>query len=120
MVGLLSFGIFSVAVPAVARAEPISYNMYCTDLTGDSFYVTKPSQCSWGQIKFISTYDGKVAAKLDMYALQSHMKVNHEGLAKLYKECSGDVICQIGIAAVDTLVLRKVKLAYVWFKAIIG
>jgi hypothetical protein len=31
-----------------------------------------------------------------------------------------NIICQIGIAAIDTLILSKVKLAYVWFKAVLG
>ncbi len=119
VVSVLSIGLFSVAVPATAQAEPHTYVMECTSHSGSHLYVDKPSQCSWGLIKFISTYDGKVKGKLDMYMLQSGMRDHDDSLQKLYEKCSANVICQIGIAAIDTLILSKVKVAYVWFKAII-
>jgi hypothetical protein len=75
---------------------------------------------SYGLIKFISSYDGKVKGKLDMYALQTGMKLHDDSLQMLYEKCSANIICQLGIAAVDTIILSKVKVAYVWFKAIIG
>jgi hypothetical protein len=120
VVGLLSVGLFSLAVPGTASAEPVTYSMYCTSQTGRQFYVDKPSQCSYGVIQFISSYDGKVKGKLDMYALQTGMKVHDDSLQKLYEKCSANIICQLGIAAVDTIILSKVKVAYIWFKAIIG
>jgi len=120
VVSVLSIGLFTLAVPATAQAEPITYSMYCTSHTGTQFYVTKPSQCSYGVIQFISSYDAKVKGKLDMYALQTGMKLHDDSLQKLYEKCSANIICQIGIAAVDTVILRKVKIAYTWFKAIIG
>jgi hypothetical protein len=120
VVSVLSIGLFTLAVPGTANAEPVTYSMECTSHTGIHSYVTKPSQCSWGLIKFISSYDGKVKGKLDMYALQSGMKLHDDSLSKLYEKCSANIICQIGIAAVDTIILSKVKVAYVWFKAILG
>jgi hypothetical protein len=120
VVSVLSLGLFAVAVPATAQAEPVTYSMECTSQSGIHSYVTKPSQCSWGVIKFISSYDGKVKGKLDMYALQSGMKLHDDSLQKLYEKCSANIICQIGIAAIDTLILSKVKVAYVWFKAVLG
>jgi hypothetical protein len=120
VVSVLSIGLFSLAVPATANAEPHTYVMECTSLSGSHSYIDKPSQCSWGLIKFISSYDGKVKGKLDMYALQSGMKQHDDSLQKLYEKCSANIICQIGIAAVDTIILKKVKIAYNWFKAVLG
>jgi len=120
VVSVLSIGLFTLAVPGTAQAEPVTYSMECTSQTGIHSYVTKPSQCSYGVIKFISSYDGKVKGKLDMYALQTGMKLHDDSLQKLYDKCTANIICQIGIAAIDTYILSKVRLAYVWFKAIIG
>ena len=120
VVSVLSIGLFTLAVPGTANAEPVTYSMECTSQSGIHSYITKPSQCSYGVIKFISSYDGKVKGKLDMYALQTGMKLHGDSLQKLYEKCSANIICQIGVAAVDTIILKKVKIAYVWFKAIIG
>lgn len=120
VVSVLSIGLFTLAVPGTAQAEPVTYSMYCTSHSGTQFYVTKVSQCSYGVIQFISSYDAKVKGKLDMYGLQTGMKLHDDSLNKLYEKCSSHVICQILIAAVDTIILSKVKAAYIWFKAIIG
>jgi len=120
VVSVLSIGLFTLAVPGTANAAPVTYSMECTSQSGIHSYITKPSQCSYGVIKFISSYDGKVKGKLDMYALQTGMKLHGDSLQKLYQKCSASIICQLGIAAVDTIILKKVKIAYTWFKAIIG
>lgn len=120
LVGLMSIGVVTVAVPATAQAEPITYSMECTSQSGNHFYIDTPSECSYGLIKFISSYDGKVAGKLDMYALQTGMKDSNISLSEAYHKCSSNVWCQIVVAAVDTVILKKVKIAWTWFRGVIG
>ena len=126
LVGIVTIGTVAIAAPATAQAtqaapaDPHTYSLYCHSVGGSYFYVTTPSQCSWGVIQFISDYDGTVAGKLDMYWLQSHMKSNGASLTQLYNQCTSQIICGIFVAAVQTVILSKVKIAYIWFKGIIG
>ncbi|MGW3963438.1 hypothetical protein ACWED2_26725 [Amycolatopsis sp. NPDC005003] len=118
VVSVLSNGLFTFAVPGTANA--VTYGAESTSWSGLHSCVTKPSQCSYGVIKFISSHHGRVKGKLDGYALRAGTKLHGDNLQKLYETCSASTGWRTGVAAVDAIILKKVKAAYTWFKAVIG
>ena len=40
-------------------------------------------------------------------------------LQEVYTACSANVFCQIGIAAADAFILSKVRVLYLFFKALL-
>jgi hypothetical protein len=106
--------------PAIAHAEPHGYRMECLGYVGSGILspITDVAQRTGGLISFYDTYDNHQVGQLD--AVKMHQQTGpHTALQESYEECSANVYCQIGIAAVDAFILSMVKALYLLFKALL-
>ena len=99
-----------------AAAEPQGYWMWCRDGSGNVSSVTSPAQCSRGQVKFISLYDGSVAGSIDVEALELGID-RSATLAMAYNDCKRQVICNFVLGIAETYILSKLKVAFAGLKA---
>ena len=105
---------------AAALREPHSYYMWCRSPTGLISYPSDPKECRNGQIKFLDTYDGSVVGSLDMYKLEHSIVGKGKSWDEAYAACNAHVICGTILVIAYTFALSKVKLGYLWLKALIG
>ena len=114
---LLSVSLLSVVAAEPASAEPHSYYMHCRNQYGQTYYITKPSQCSWGLIQIYSTYDRHSVGHIDMYKIQS--RYTNSSLSALYRKCKANIICELAIVAAQAYVLGKIRWVYKWVRGLV-
>ena len=119
MAVLLAGGSLMVA-PGAAQAEPHTYRMECHDymLSGTTFGIDDPNLCKGGVIWFYDVSDNHIVGKFDVFKMKE-VTGPDTTLQDAYDACTKNVYCQIGVAAVDTLILSKVKLVWLGLKALI-
>lgn len=99
--------------------EPHSWNLWCRDIYGSVYYVSNPADCTRGNVKFISTYSGKVDATMDVGAL--YYKINRSySLNDAYNDCGRYIVCGLLRDAVSGFVLSKLKIAWIAIRRIKG
>jgi hypothetical protein len=108
------------SAPAVANAEPHTYRLECLDYVGSGLLspITDVSQCAGGLISFYDTYDNHLVGQIDAFKMRQRMGPQ-TSLQESYEACTANIICQIGIAALDTYILSKVRALYLIFKTLI-
>jgi hypothetical protein len=108
------------AAPASALREPHSFYMWCRSPTGLISYPSTPADCRNGQIKFLDTYDGSVVGSMDMYALEHSIVGKGKSWDQAYAACNSHIICGTILVLVYTFAISKLKVGYVFLKALIG
>ncbi len=108
----------SIATPSPASAEARTYRMVCNHYatTNTVEQITTEAQCADGEISLYDTYDNRLVGKIDAWALKARID-RSQTLQQLYQACTANVVCQIVVAAADTVILSKVKALYLFFKA---
>jgi hypothetical protein len=101
-----------------ASAEPHGYWMWCRTGSGLVITVTDPLQCTRGNVKFISFYDGHVGGSIDVEALQLGID-RSKTLADAYNDCKAHIICGVIAGGFEGFLLSKVKAAYTALKGLI-
>lgn len=106
--------------PQKRPLEPHSWNLWCRDIYGSVYYVGNPADCSRGNVKFISTYSGKVDATMDVGTL--YYKINRSyTLNDAYNDCARNLICGIVVVSgVGGYVNGKLKLAWLAIRKLKG